>query len=462
MSVLIKNGRIITAEQDYIADIFIEKEKITTIDSALNISADNLIDASGKYVIPGGIDVHTHLDMPLGEIKSVDDFETGTKAAAFGGTTCIIDFPTQNRGTRLHKALDDWHEKAEGKAVIDYGFHMIITDLPEEHLEDLNDIVNEGVTSFKLFMAYPNTLMTDDATIFRIMKYTAKIGALICMHAENGIVIDSIVKQALKEGKNAPLYHALTRPVIAEGEAVNRSIALAEMAGVPVYIVHVSSYNALEKIVNAMDKGLPVFAETCPQYLFLSLDDMNKPGFEDAKFVITPPLREKWNQQKLWTGLKNNSLQVVSTDHCPFNFKGQKDLGKNDFTKIPNGGPGIEHRLQLIFTGGVQSGKISLNRWVEITSTSPAKLFGLYPKKGTIAVGSDADIVIWDPQKELTISAGTHHMNVDYSMYEGMKIRGNVDTVFSRGKMIIYDNKFLGKPGRGNFIRRAAFAGAWK
>ncbi len=462
MSTLIKNARIITAEQDYKADIYIDKDTITTIGSALNITADNVIDAAGKYVIPGGLDVHTHLDMPFGGTTSCDDFETGTKAAAFGGTTCIIDFATQSKGTRMRDALDVWWKKAENRATIDYSFHMIITDLPEAHMEDMSDMVREGVTSFKMFMAYPNVLMTDDATIFRAMRHTAKTGALVCMHAENGNVIDLIVQQALAEGKTAPIYHALTRPTTAEGEAVNRSIALAEMAGAPVYIVHLSSNDALEKVEEARDKGLPVYAETCPQYLFLSLDDMHKPGFEDAKLVFTPPLREKWNQEKLWAGLKRNTLQVVSTDHCPFCYKEQKELGLHDFTKIPNGGPGIEHRLQLMYDGGVRENRITLNRWVELTSTTPAKMFGLYPKKGTIAVGSDADIVIWDPEKEYTISAKTHHMAVDYSMFEGRKVKGNIDTVFSRGEAIIRNDKFLGKPGRGNFIKRDTYAGAWK
>ncbi len=462
MSTLIKNGRIITAEQDYTADVYIEKESIITIGSNLKIAADDIIDAKGKYVIPGGIDVHTHLDMPFGGTTSCDDFETGTRAAAFGGTTCIVDFATQSKGSRMRNALDTWWKKAEGKATIDYGLHMIITDLPEAHLEDMSDMVREGVTSFKLFMAYPNVLMADDATIFRAMRHTAKTGALVCMHAENGGVIDVIVRQALAEGKTAPIYHALTRPTTAEAEAVNRSIALAEMAGAPVYIVHLSSNDALEKVAEARDKGLPVYAETCPQYLFLSLDDMNKPGFEDAKVVFTPPLREKWNHDKLWAGLKKNTLQVVSTDHCPFCFKEQKELGKHDFTKIPNGGPGIEHRLQLLFDGGVRQGRISLNRWVELTSTTPAKMFGLYPKKGTIAIGSDADIVIWDPEKDYTISVKTHHMAVDYSMFEGRKVKGNIDTVFSRGEKIIQNDKFFGKAGRGNFVKRDTYAGAWK
>lgn len=461
MSLLIKNGRIITAEQDYSADIYIEKDKIKTIGLSLNIQADKIIDAKGKYVIPGGIDVHTHLDMPFGGTTSSDDFLTGTRAAAFGGTTSIIDFAIQAKGTRMREGLDTWMKKADGKAVIDYSFHMIITDLPEAHLEDMSDMVREGVTSFKLFMAYPNVLMVDDATIFSALKHTSKTGALVCMHAENGNVIDQLVKQAVAEGKTAPIYHALTRPTTAEGEAVNRAIALAELAEAPIYIVHLSCNDALEKIEIARDKGLPAFAETCIQYLFLSLEDMGKPGFEDAKLVFSPPLREKWNQEKLWAGLKKNSLQIVSTDHCPFRFKDQKQLGIESFTKIPNGGPGIENRMQLMFDGGVNEKRITLNRWVEITSTAPAKMFGMYPKKGTIAAGSDADIVIWDPDKEHIISAETHHMAVDYSMFEGKKVKGNVDTVISRGEIIIQKEKFLGKAGRGSFIKRGTYGSAW-
>ncbi len=461
MSTLIKNGRIITAEQDYIADIFIEKDTVSLIGKDLSVNADKIIDARNKYVIPGAIDVHTHLDMPFGGTTSSDDFESGMKAAAFGGTTSLIDFAIQPKGSSMREGLDIWRAKAEGKAVIDYGFHMIITDLPDSRIPEMTDIVNEGVTSFKLFLAYPNVLMVDDATIFKAMRHTADTGALVCMHAENGNVIDIIVQQALAEGKKAPIYHCLTRPTAAEGESVNRAIALSELAGVPVYIVHLTSNDALEKVTQARDKGLPAFAETCPQYLFLSLDDMNKPGFEDAKLVFSPPLREKWNQEKLWAGLQKNDLQVVSTDHCPFNFVGQKDLGKGDFTKIPNGGPGIENRVQLMYDGGVNSGRISLNRWVEIVSTAPAKLFGMYPRKGTIAPGSDADIVIWDPKAEHTISAETHHMNVDYSMFEGKKIKGNAETVLSRGETVVEKNQFFGSAGRGNFIKRAPFAGAW-
>lgn len=461
MSILIKNGRIITAEQDYIADIYIEKEKVTLIGENLKNDVDKVFDAKGKYVIPGGIDVHTHLDMPFGGTTSSDDFETGTKAAAFGGTTSLIDFAIQPKGGSMREGLETWMAKAKGKATIDYGFHMIITDLPDERLSEMDEMVNEGVTSFKLFLAYPGVLMVDDATIYKAMQQSKKNGALICMHAENGQVIDLIVEQTVAAGNLAPKYHALSRPAAAEGESTNRAIALAEMAGTPVYIVHLTCNDALTKVTDARKAKLPAYAETCPQYLHLSLDDISKPGFEGAKYVFSPPVREKWNQEKLWEGLQNNDLQVVSTDHCPFNFKGQKELGKDDFTKIPNGGPGLENRLHLTFQGGVNEGRFSVNRWVEIISTNPAKIFGMYPHKGTIAVGSDADIVIWDPNKEHTISAKTHHMNVDYSMFEGMKIKGDAETVLSRGEVIVENRKFLGSAGRGNFFKRDAYGSAW-
>lgn len=461
MSTLIRNAHIITAEQDYVADVFIEKDKVTTIGAGLKTQADKTIDAGGRYLIPGGVDVHTHMDMPFGGTTSSDDFETGTRAAAFGGTTCIVDFAVQSKGTRVRNALDIWWKKGE-KATVDYSLHMVITDLPEAHLEDMNDMVREGVTSFKLFMAYPGVLMVDDATIFRALQQTAQNGALVCMHAENGGVIDLFVQKALAEGKTAPIYHALTRPTTAEGEAVNRAIALAQMAGAPVYIVHLSSADALEKVSEARDRGIPAFAETCPQYLLLSIDDLRRPDFEGAKYVFTPPLREKWHQEKLWEGLRKNTLQVVSTDHCPFCFKEQKEMGRNSFAKIPNGGPGVENRLQLLFHHGVNQKRITLNRWVEIVSTTPAKMFGLYPRKGTIAVGSDADLVLWNPNTEHTISASTHHMRVDYSMFEGFKVKGNAETVLSRGEVVVEKGQWFGKAGRGTFIKRDTYAGAWK
>jgi dihydropyrimidinase len=460
---LIRNGTVVTAHETRAADVLIEGERIKEVRAGIpQDSASTIIDAAGMYVLPGGIDAHTHLDMPFGGTTSADDFETGTRAAAFGGTTCIVDFAIQARGTRMRTALDTWWKKAEGRACIDYGLHMIVTDLGACGLEDMDDMVGEGVTSFKLFMAYPNVLMVDDATIFKALARTAKNGALICMHAENGSVIDVIVARALAEGKTAPIYHALTRPPRAESEAVHRAIAMAEIAGVPVYIVHLSSEDALHEVREARDRGVPAFAETCPQYLLLSIEELERPNFEGAKYVFTPPLRPKEHQPKLWDGLKDDHLQVVSTDHCPFCFADQKILGKDDFTKIPNGGPGIENRLQLIHHYGVNSGKLSLNRFVEIASTAPARIFGMYPRKGEIAPGSDADLVIWDPQAAYTISAKTHHMRVDYSMFEGFECRGNARTVLSRGEVIVDGNRFLGKPGRGRYLKRAARGGAWK
>jgi dihydropyrimidinase len=460
---LIKNGTVVTAKETRSADILIDGERIKEVRPGIpDKTASRVIEAAGFYVIPGGIDAHTHLDMPFGGTTSSDDFESGTRAAAFGGTTTIVDFAIQARGTRMRQALDMWWKKAEGRACIDYGLHMIITDLGGAGLEDMDDMVREGVASFKLFMAYPNVLMVDDSTIFKALSQTAKNGALICMHAENGSVIDVIVARALAEGKTAPIYHALTRPPRAEAEAVHRAIAMAEIAQVPVYIVHLSSEDALNEVREARDRGLPAFAETCPQYLLLSQEELARPDFEGAKYVFTPPLRPKEHQPKLWEGLKHDHLQVVSTDHCPFCFKDQKILGKDDFTKIPNGGPGIENRLQLIYHHGVNEGKLSLNRFVELTSTTPARIFGMYPRKGEIAAGSDADLVIWDPEAAYTISATSHHMKVDYSMFEGFQVRGNARMVISRGEVIVDGDTFLGSPGRGQFLKRAARGGAWK
>src|SRR6267142_2234310 len=457
---IIVNGRVATATDTYTSDVAINQGKISAIGQSLpRENAGKIIDAAGKYVFPGGIDVHTHLDMPFGGTTSADDFETGTRAAAFGGTTTLIDFAIQYKGQTLRTAFDTWMQKAAGKATTDYAFHCIITDLPNAQLDEMNALVRDGVPSFKLFMAYPGVFMLDDATIFKAMRKASSIGGMICMHAENGGAIDVIVQQALAEGKTAPKYHALTRPTTAEAEATSRAIALAEMAGSPVYIVHLSCNDALEKVREARDRGLPVYAETCPQYLYLSLENFDAPGFEGAKYVFTPPLREKWHQEKLWNGLKTDHLQVVSTDHCPFCFKEQKELGKDDFTKIPNGGPGIEHRMSLIYTGGVHGKYFSANRFVQLVSTAPAKLFGLYPRKGTIAVGSDADLVIFDPNHEEVISAKTHHMRVDYSMFEGIKIKGAPKTVFSRGRAVIDAGKFVGRPGAGQFLRRQTYAG---
>src|SRR5437016_439876 len=456
---IITNGRVVTASDTFTSDVAIIGGKIAAVGQSLpKDQASKIIDANGKYVLPGGIDVHTHLDMPFGGTTSADDFESGTRAAAFGGTTTLIDFAIQYKGQTLKKAFDTWMQKAEGKAVCDYSFHCIITDLADAQIDEMNDLVREGVTSFKLFMAYPGVFMLDDASIFKALRATGQNGGLVCMHAENGGVIDVIVRQALAEGKKAPKYHALTRPTTAEAEATARAIALAEMAGSPVYIVHMSCNDALEKVREARDRDLPVYGETCPQYLYLSIENFDVPGFEGAKYVFTPPLREKWHQEKLWNGLKRDHLQVVSTDHCPFCFKEQKELGRDDFTKIPNGGPGIEHRMSLIYSGGVARGRFSVNRFVELVSTTPAKLFGLYPRKGTIAVGSDADLVIFDPHRKHTISAKTHHMRVDYSMFEGIQVTGMPDTVLSRGRVVVDGDKFLGRAGQGEFLKRATYA----
>jgi len=454
LKTLIKNGRIITAVDDYKADILIEDETISVIGAKLDMEADLVVDAAGKLVIPGGIDPHTHMELPFGGTQSSDDFRTGTIAAAHGGTTTIIDFAVQYKGETLIQAIDNWHAKAEGKTAIDYGFHLITTELEDNQIEEMHTLIDEGISSFKMFMAYPGVFLVDDATIFRAMSAAGERGGLICMHAENGVVINEIIKRALAQGRTAPKYHALTRPTRAEAEGVHRAIAIAEMAEAPVYIVHLSCADALEQVREARDRGLPAFAETCPQYLFLSYDNYEEPGFDGAKYVMTPPLRDKSNQAELWKGLKTDDLQIISTDHCPFCMKEQKELGKDDFSKIPNGAPGVEHRVPLIYNGGVIENRISLNRFVELTSTAAAKMFGLFPKKGTIAIGSDADVVIFDPEKKQTISAQTHHMNVDYSAYEGKTITGVVETVLSRGRVVIDKGEYKGKQGDGQFLKR--------
>jgi dihydropyrimidinase len=453
MKTLIRNGRIITAVDDYKADVLIDGERVSVIGAKLEMEADLVIDAAGKLVIPGGIDPHTHMELPFGGTEASDDFRTGTIAAAHGGTTTIIDFAVQYKGQSLLEGVDNWHKKAEGKTAIDYGFHLITTELEDNQIEEMYTVMDEGVTSFKLFMAYPGVFLVDDATIFRAMSAAGERGGLICMHAENGIVINEIIKRALAQGRTAPKYHSLTRPTRAEAEGVHRAIAIAEMAEAPVYIVHLSCADALHQVREARDRGLPAFAETCPQYLFLDFDDYGE-DFEGAKYVMTPPLREKWNQAELWKGLKTDDLQVISTDHCPFCMKEQKELGRDDFSKIPNGAPGVEHRVPLIYNGGVVENRISLNRFVELTSTAAAKMFGLFPRKGTIAVGSDADIVIFDPEREQTISVKTHHMNVDYSAYEGKTIKGVVETVLSRGRVVIENGEYKGKAGDGQFLKR--------
>ena len=456
-SVLITNGRVVTATDDYFADVYIQDEKITQIGQSLALKGDQTIDAAGRLLIPGGIDAHTHLDMPFGGTTSVDDFESGTKAAAFGGTTTIIDFAIQTKGRSTLEGLETWHHKAEGKASIDYAFHMIVTDMPDERLPEMNRLADEGVTSYKLFMAYPGVLYVDDGTLYRAFRRAGENGTRICMHAENGIVIDEIVKGAAADGKLAPKYHGLTRPTRMEAEGVYRSIAIAEVAGVPLYIVHLSCADALEEVKRARMRGVDVMAETCPQYLFLDHSYYEREGFEGAKWVMTPPIRERWNQEVLWQGLRFGHLGNVATDHCPFCFKEQKELGKDDFRKIPNGAPGIENRMSLMFHGGVVQERLTLNRFVELTSTTAAKTFGLFPKKGTIAVGSDADIVVFNPNRKETIGVNnpfTHHMRVDYSAYEGFEVQGWSEVVLSRGRVIAQDGKLVSEKG-GRFIKRA-------
>jgi dihydropyrimidinase len=460
MSILIRNGRVITAVDDYHADIFVDGEKIALIGRDLKVNADRTFDASGKLVLPGGIDPHTHLDMPFGGTTSADDFETGTIAAAFGGTTSIVDFAIQTKGKSTIEGLDTWHAKAEGKATIDYGFHMIVTDMAVERLGELRELRDRGVTSYKLFMAYPGVLYVDDGTLYRTFRQAGDNATRICMHAENGIVIDEIIREAVADGKVAPRWHAHTRPTRMEAEGVHRAIAIAEVAKVPLYIVHLSSYDALEQVKLGRMRGVDVQAETCPQYLFLDETWYDRPGFEGAKWVMTPALREKWNQDELWQGLCFGDLCAVSTDHCPFCMKGQKELGLQSFTRIPNGAPGIENRMSLLFDGVVK-GRISLNRYVEITSTQAAKTFGMFPRKGTIAVGSDADIVIFDPTRRETISierAHTHHMRTDYSAYEGHEVQGWSETVISRGRVVVHDGKLETKGG-GQFVKRAGTDG---
>ena len=456
MSILIKNGRIVTATDDYFADVYIEGETVSLIGKNLDQPADEVIDAKGKLVIPGGIDPHTHLDMPFGGTTSADDFESGTKAAAWGGTTTLVDFAIQTKGESTLKGLDAWHAKAEGKATIDYGFHMIITDMPDERLGEMQKLADAGVTSYKLFMAYPGVLYVDDGTLYRAFRQAGENNTRICMHAENGIVIDEIIKRAVEDGKVAPKYHALTRPTRMEAEGVYRSIAIAEVAEVPLYIVHLSSSDALEQVKLARARGVDVMAETCPQYLFLDQSYYEQEGFEGAKYVMTPALREKWNQDVLWKGLEMGHLATVATDHCPFCFKEQKELGRDSFTKIPNGAPGVENRMALLYQGVVNK-RLDLNRFVELTSTRAAKTFGLFPKKGTIAVGSDADIVVFDPERRETLSIDnprTHHMKVDYCTYEGFEVQGYPDTVLSRGRVLV-DGGSMKAEGGGRFIKRA-------
>jgi dihydropyrimidinase len=457
---VIRGGTVLSPSGGVPADVLVDGEQISALAApgsetaaAWPAGADQVFDASGRYVLPGGIDVHTHMEMPFGGTFSADTFETGTRAAAWGGTTTIIDFAVQAKGTTLLATLDKWHSKADGNCAVDYGFHMIVSDVNDTTLKEMESCIDAGVNSFKMFMAYPGVFYATDGEILRAMHKAAETGAVIMMHAENGIAIDQLVARALAEGKTDPVQHGLTRPPELEAEATHRAIVLAQVTGSPLYVVHLSAEQALAEVAAARDTGQNVFAETCPQYLYLSLDDLARPGFEGAKYVASPPLRPKEHQGSLWRGLRTNDLSVVSTDHCPFCFKDQKELGRGDFSKIPNGMPGVEHRMDLLHQG-VAAGELSLARWVEVASTTPARMFGLYPRKGIIAPGADADIVIYDPQATQTLSVATHHMNVDYSAYEGLPITGQVQTVLSRGQVVIDGGEYHGRTGHGQYLHR--------
>jgi dihydropyrimidinase len=462
---LITGGTVVTATGRSLADVLVDGETIvgvlapgsTLLGTDLTQGVDRVIDATGKYVIPGGVDAHTHMELPFGGTAASDTFETGTRAAAWGGTTTIIDFAVQTYGQRVMDGLATWHEKAAGNCAIDYAFHQIIGDVTDDSLQAMRALPEEGVSSFKLFMAYPGVFMSDDAQIFKAMQVSADTGMMTMMHAENGPVIDVMVKQLLEQGKTDPYYHGVARAWQMEEEATHRAIMLANLTGAPLYVVHVSAKQAVEQLAAARDIGQNVFAETCPQYLYLSLEEqLGAPGFEGAKWVCSTPLRSKaeGHQHAMWQSLRTNDVQMVSTDHCPFCMKGQKDLGLGDFSKIPNGIGSVEHRLDLLYQG-VVDGQITLERWVEITSTTPARMFGLYGKKGVIAPGADADIVVYDPNGHTSIGyEKTHHMNMDHSAWEGFEVDGHVDTVLSRGKVVIDNNEYLGAKGDGQFVKR--------
>jgi dihydropyrimidinase len=455
---VIHGGLVITASDEIHADVLVEGGRVAALaahgtDAAAGWTAERRIDATGKYVIPGGVDAHTHMEMPFGGTLASDTFETGSRAAAWGGTTTFIDFAIQPRGGSLREGLDTWHAKADGQCAVDYAFHMIMSDVNESSLKEMDALVSLGISSFKLFTAYPGVFLSDDGQILRAMQRAASNGGLVMTHAENGLAIDVLVEQALARGERDPRYHGEVRKALLEAEATHRVIRLGQVAGAPVYVVHVSAREAVAELARARDEGLPVFGETCPQYLFLSTDNLAEPEFEGAKYVCSTPLRPKDHQEALWRGLRTNDLQVVSTDHCPFCFKGQKEMGRDDFSKIPNGMPGVENRMDLLHQA-VVDGHISRRRWIEIACATPARMFGLYPKKGTITPGADADIVIYDPHAGQVMSAETHHMNVDYSAYEGKRVTGRVETVLSRGVPVIQERGYVGRAGHGAYVPR--------
>jgi dihydropyrimidinase len=455
---LIRGGLVVTAADETHADVLIEGGRIAALaahdsDTAAGWTADTVIDATDRYVVPGGVDAHTHMEMPFGGTVASDTFETGTRAAAWGGTTTVVDFAVQRIGGSLRAGLDAWHAKADARCAIDYGFHMIVADVTEPVLRELDLLVEEGLTSFKLFMSYPGVLYSDDGKILRAMQRAAGNGGLIMTHAENGIAIDVLIEQALAAGRTEPRFHGEVRHALLEAEATHRAIQLARVAGSPLYVVHVSAQQALAELVAARDQGLPVFGETCPQYLFLSTDNLAEPGFEGAKYVCSTPLRPREHQAALWRGLRTDDLQVVSTDHCPFCFTGQKDIGARDFSKIPNGLPGVEHRMDLLHQA-VLDGHLTRRRWIDLACATPARMFGLYPRKGTLAPGADADVVVYDPHARQVLSARTHHMNVDYSAYEGRRVTGRAQTVISRGVPVIQDGRYVGRAGHGQYLPR--------
>ncbi len=457
MKKLIKNGMVFTEGKLQKTDILINGEIIERIGNDINEPSE-IIDASGLYVLPGGIDPHTHMELDVGSTVSSDDFFTGSMAAAFGGTTTIIDYPTPAKGETLRSCFENWMKKAKGNTVIDFGFHLTVVEATNQILNELESIADWGVTSIKVYMAYKNILQLSDEEIFKVMKKAAQKNILVEVHAENGDVIDFNVKDLIAAGKTAPWFHAVSRPPLLEAEATNRAIYLANAAGANVYIVHVTAEESLNQIIKARGNGLKALAETCPQYLFLTDELLSLPDFEGAKFVCSPPLRKAKDNSALWTGLAENRLQVIATDHCPFNFKGQKELGKEAFNKIPNGLPGVEHRLLLLFSEGVQKEKISFKQFVEITAVNPAKIFGLYPRKGIIKPGSDADFYLLNPREKTVISASSHHMNVDYNPYEGKTLSCRIEKVFSRGELIVNGEKLLAHKGRGVYLHRKHFS----